>query len=92
MGFVNKPERLLRILLLCGITGLSGQTTPRRILHDFRIDGIQGPVVQDGSKLAPEVQRQVLSTLFSKYLTAETQCDPANEGKPMLPAQLEAEQ
>lgn len=89
---MNKRAKLLRILLLCGVTALSGQTTPRRILYDFRIDANQAPNIQDGSKLAPEVQRQVLSTLFPKYLTAETQCDPANEGQPIFnPQQLEAE-
>ncbi|MGA7409067.1 MAG: hypothetical protein WBW33_01200, partial [Bryobacteraceae bacterium] len=80
---MNKRAKILAILLMCGATGLSGQTTARRILYDFRIDGIQGSVVQDGSKLAPEVQRHVLSALFLKYLTAETQCDPANEARPM---------
>jgi hypothetical protein len=75
---MSQPATLLRVLLLCGATGLSGQTTTTRILCDFRIDGIQGPVVQVGSKIAPEVQRNVLFAVFTitKYLSAATPYDP----------------
>jgi hypothetical protein len=88
---VGWRTKLLTILLLGGVFALPAEQAPRRILCDFRIDGIQGPVVKDASKLSLEVKRQVLSAVFPKYLTSQDACNRENEQQPIDTAKLEAE-
>lgn len=87
---MSRRAKLLRILLLGGVSGLPAQQATRRILCDFRIDRNQGPV-KDGSELPLKTQRQILSALFPKYLTNEAACNEENEQQPINDAKLEAQ-
>jgi len=68
-------ESVLRIVLLWGIMDLPAQQANRHVLCDYRIDGLQKGV-RSGTELSPKNQREVLTGLFPKYLSATSGCGP----------------
>jgi hypothetical protein len=79
--------KLLAAMVLCGATGLPAQQVAKGVLHDFRIDGKQGRI-QYGSEVSLEIQRQVLSSLFPKYLIVVNGCKGAEDQQPITDASL----
>jgi|SRR5208283_229717 len=81
---------VIALLLLCGVTSLSAEQSSTRILFDFRTDSHPGPVKR-GSLIPLKTQREILSTLFPKYLNNEDACKPENAQQPSDNATLQAQ-